>query len=238
MKKAIVVGATSGIGKSLSEILVSKGYLVGITGRREELLKSIQGQYPDRIFIRQMDVQDLSGIEQKCNELVNRLGGLDLLVISAGIGEENKMLDFSIENQVIQTNVLGFTFLADWGMNYFRSQGHGHLVNISSIAGIRGNGAAPSYNATKAFQINYLEGLRLLAEKSGSDLCITDIRPGFVDTAMAKGEGLFWVAPVEKAAEQIYAAIVRKKRITYVTKRWRLISYLLKSIPYTFLKKL
>lgn len=238
MKKAIVIGATSGIGKSLSEILALKGYQVGITGRREELLKSIQGQHPDRIFFRQMDVQDLPGIEQICNELVSRLGGLDLLVISAGIGEENKMLDFSIENEVIRTNVLGFTFLADWGMNFFRNQGHGHLVNISSIAGIRGNGAAPSYNATKAFQINYLEGLRLYADKCGSDICVTDIRPGFVDTAMAKGEGLFWVAPVEKAAEQIYAAIIRKRRVVYVSKRWRFIGYLLSAIPYPLLKKL
>lgn len=238
MKKAIIIGATSGIGKSLSEILIRNDYLVGITGRRDELLISIQKQYPDKIYYKQMDVQNLSTIESICNEVVHQLGGLDLLIISAGIGEENKRLDFSIENNVIKTNVQGFTCLADWGMNYFRNQGHGQLVNISSIAGLRGNGEAPSYNATKAYQINYLEGLRVNANKSSTFIYVTDVRPGFVNTAMAKGVGLFWVAPVEKAAEQIYSAIKRKKKVVYVTKRWFLISYLLKILPYSILKKL
>ena len=238
MKKAIIIGASSGIGKSLSEILLRNGYSVGITGRREVLLKTMQEQYPDKLFYKQMDVQDLSKIELQCNELVQQLGGIDLLVIAAGIGEENKALDFAIENSVIKTNVQGFTCLVDWGMRHFKNQGHGHLVNISSIAGLRGNGIAPSYNASKAFQINYLEGLCLHIVKSKSTIYVTDVRPGFVNTAMAKGDGLFWVAPVEKAAEQIYEAIQQKKRVVYITKRWRLISYLLKSLPYSVLKRL
>ena len=123
-------------------------------------------------------------------------------------------------------------------MNYFKKQGHGHLVNISSVAGIRGNGLAPSYNSSKAYQINYLEGLRLNASKSNSSIHVTDVRPGFIDTAMAKGDSLFWVSPVEKAAEQIYAAIKRKKKLVYISKRWRLISYILKAIPYSILEKL
>lgn len=238
MKKAIVIGATSGIGKSLTEILIQNGYSIGITGRRMEMLASLKEQYPGKIFYQQMDVQDVSSIESKCNELVQQLGGLDVLIISAGIGDENKSLDFSIENNVIKTNIQGFVCAANWGMNFFKKQGHGHLVNISSIAGLRGNGAAPSYNATKAFQINYLEGLRLHAEKSGHSIYLTDVRPGFVNTDMAKGDGLFWVAPVEKAAEQIYSAIKRKKKVVYITKRWRLIGFLLKMLPYSILKKL
>jgi short-subunit dehydrogenase len=60
---------------------------------------------------------------------------------------------------------------------------------------------------------------------------VTDIRPGLVDTEMAKGEGLFWVMPVEKTVRQIYKAIISKKKVTYVTKRWRLIAIILKRIP-------
>ena len=202
------------------------------------MLKILEKKHGGKILSMKMDVQDLSSIESICNELVIKLGGLDLLIISAGIGEENKLLDFSIENNVIKTNVQGFTCVADWGMNYFKKQGHGHLVNISSVAGIRGNGLAPSYNSSKAYQINYLEGLRLNASKSNSSIHVTDVRPGFVHTAMAKGDGLFWVSPVEKAAEQIYAAIKRKKKVVYISKRWRLISYILKAIPYSILKKL
>ncbi len=238
MKRAIIIGATSGIGRSLAEILVREGYLVGITGRREELLQSIQTTYPGKINVKKMNVQVLSNIESICNELVHQIGGLDLLIISAGIGEANKELNFEVENDVIKTNIQGFTCVADWGMNYFKKQGHGHLVNISSIAGIRGNGIAPSYNATKAYQINYLEGLRLNAYRSHSDIHVTDIRPGYVDTDMAKGDGMFWVAPVEKAARQIFYGIKRKKKVVYITNRWRLISYILKSMPYSILQKI
>jgi len=238
MKKAIVIGATSGIGKTITEILIHNSYAVGITGRRVDRLQSLKEKNPDKICYCQMDVQDVSAVESICKNLVDQLGGLDLFIISAGIGDENKSLDFSIENNVIKTNVQGFTCVANWAMNYFKKQGHGHLVNISSIAGLIGNGEAPSYNATKAFQINYLEGLRLNANKTGAEIYVTDVRPGFVNTEMAKGEGLFWVAPVEKAAQQIFTAIQKKKKIVYITKRWRMIGFLLKIMPYSMLRKM
>ncbi len=237
MKKAIVIGATSGIGKSIAEILIQNGYNVGVTGRRVELLTSLKEKYPNNIFHNQMDVQELSAIESICNNLVHQLSGLDLLIISAGIGDENKSLDFSIENNVIKTNVQGFACVAGWGMNYFKKQGHGHLVSISSVAGLMGNGEAISYYASKAFQINYLEGLRLNADKNRAKIFVTDVRPGYVDTDMAKGDGMFWVAPVDKAAQQIFTAIKRKKKIVYITKRWRIIGFLLKIIPYSILRK-
>jgi short-subunit dehydrogenase len=238
MKKAIIIGATSGIGKSLAELLLRDGYAVGITGRREDLFNSIEAQDQTRVFVKKMDVQDLSTLEPIYNELVNQMVGLDLLIISAGIGEENKHLNFDVEHSVIKTNVQGFTCIADWAVRYFKEQGYGHLVNISSIAGIRGNGIAPSYNATKAYQINYLEGLRINVKEYAPSITITDVRPGFVDTAMAKGEGLFWVAPVQKAAEQIFEAIKHKKKVVYITKRWRLIGFILKIIPFSILKRL
>jgi short-subunit dehydrogenase len=238
MKKVVIIGATSGVGKSLAEILLREGYLVGITGRREGLLESIQEKNLGRVFLKKMDVQNLSSCESACIELAKQIGGMDLLIIAAGIGEENMRLNFEVENNVIKTNIQGFTNISLWGMNFFKKQGYGHLVNISSIAGIRGNGLAPSYNATKAYQINYLEGLRLNAHKSNLPINITDVRLGFVDTAMAKGEGLFWVAPVQKAAEQILDAIKKQKKVVYVTKRWRLVGYLLKILPYSILKRL
>ena len=90
---------------------------------------------------------------------------------------------------------------------------------------------APAYNATKAFQINYLEGLRQKASKLKMPITVTDIRPGFVNTNMAKGEGQFWVAPVGKAANQTFDAIKRKKKVAYISRRWRLVAILLKLIP-------
>jgi short-subunit dehydrogenase len=140
-------------------------------------------------------------------------------------------LDFEIEKCTIDTNVTGFTCIADWAFKYFEKQKYGHLVALTSIGGLRGSRLAPSYNATKAYQMNYMEGLRQRVTKRKKQIFITDIRPGLVDTEMAKGEGLFWVMPVDKAARQIFGAIKKKRKIAYITKRWGLIATILKLIP-------
>jgi short-subunit dehydrogenase len=231
MKKVIIIGSTSGIGKGLAELFAANNYKVGITGRRDELLIELKDENPDAYFTKVIDVTDTATSIQQLEELTNELGGLDLLVISSGIGEINEALDFEIEKQTIDTNIVGFTAIADWTFNYFENQKFGHLVVISSIGGIRGSRQAPAYNASKAYQINYTEGLRQKAAKLKMPIFITDIRPGLVDTKMAKGEGLFWVMPLEKAVNQMYKAIIRKKMVVYVTKRWRLIAFVLKILP-------
>jgi len=231
MKKAIIIGATSGIGKGLTKLLVNNGFKVGITGRRTELLENLRLENPDSYLIKTFDVKDTKVAVEKLEELTSELGGLDLLILSSGTGDINNKLDFEIEKRTIDTNVVGFTCIADWTFKYFEKQKFGHFVAISSIGGLRGSRQAPSYNATKAYQINYLEGLRQKATKLKEQIFITDIRPGLVDTEMAKGEGLFWVMPVEKTVRQIFAAIKKKRKIAYVTKRWGLIAKILKRIP-------
>ncbi|MCD4790849.1 MAG: SDR family NAD(P)-dependent oxidoreductase [Bacteroidales bacterium] len=237
MKKAIIIGATSGIGKELAKILAENDYLVGITGRREKNLEEIKKSQPGSYLTKSFDCTTKNNIE-KLNELVSELGGLDLLVFSSGTGDLNESLDYEIERKTIDLNVQAFTKIVDWNFNFFEKQKKGHLVAISSIAGIRGSRIAPAYNATKAFQINYLEGLRQKAKKTGNPIFVTDIRPGFVDTGMAKGEGQFWVATKAKAAKQIFNLIKREKDIGYVTKRWRLISIILKILPNWIYKRM
>ena len=195
------------------------------------MLLELKDENPDAYLTKVLDVTNTRAAIQQLEELIDELGGLDLLVISSGIGEINEALDFEIENQTIDTNIVGFTCIADWTFNYFEKQQSGHLVVISSIGGIRGSHQAPAYNASKAYQINYTEGLRQKAAKLKMPIFITDIRPGLVDTKMAKGEGLFWVMPLEKAVNQIYKAIIRKKKVVYVTKRWHLIAMILKIAP-------
>jgi short-subunit dehydrogenase len=231
MKKAIVIGATSGIGKEIAKLLVNNGYKVGITGRRTELLQELKNESTNSFFAKPFDVTNTKDVIERLEELTIEIGGIDLLIISSGMGDINESLAFEIEKRTIETNVLGFTCIADWAFNYFEKQKSGHLVAITSIGGLRGSRQAPAYNATKAYQINYLEGLRQKAKKFNQAIFITDVRPGLVATAMAKGEGLFWVMPVEKTAMQIYKAIICKKQVAYVTKRWRLIAALLKLLP-------
>lgn len=231
MKKAIVVGASSGIGKSIALLLAENGYKVGITGRKTELLEKLKKTKPDSFLIKTFDATDTKSTIEKLEELTKELGGLDLLILSSGTGDQNENLDFEIEKKTIDLNVTGFTNIMDWAFNYFEKQESGHLLAISSIGGLRGSRIAPAYNATKSYQINYIEGLRQKAKKSKKPIVVTDIRPGFVDTNMAKGEGLFWVMPVEKVAKQIFSAIQRKRKVVYVTKRWGFIARILKRLP-------
>lgn len=233
MKKAIVIGATSGIGKGLAEILVDNNYIVGITGRRNELLEELKSQNPESYFIKTFDISDTQIITEKLEELKAEIGGLDLIIISSGTGDLNEKLDFEIEKRTIDTNVIGFTCVANWAFTIFEKQKAGHLVAISSVGGLRGSRIAPAYNATKAYQINYMEGLSQKATQLKATIFVTDIRPGFVDTDMAKGEGQFWVATVDKASRQIFNAIKKKKKIVYVTRRWQIIATILKRIPRT-----
>jgi short-subunit dehydrogenase len=231
MKKAIIIGATSGIGNGLAKKLADENYIVGITGRRTELLDELKSQKPNLFYPKTFDITDTSKIVENLEDLTKQLGGLDLLIISSGTGDLNENLDYQIEKRTIETNVTGFTCIANWAFKYFENEKAGHIVAISSVGGLRGSRIAPAYNATKAFQINYLEGLRQKATKLKTQIFVTDIRPGFVDTAMAKGEGQFWVASVNRATNQIFEAIKKKKKIVYVTKRWKLIGTILKRIP-------
>jgi len=228
--KVIIIGASSGIGKELTLQLVKGNHVIGITGRRVGLLEELKCNYPDKIFYTQMDNTDIDSVDAHLEYLKKQLGGLDLLILCSGIGNLNETLDFDVEKQTVELNVIAFTKIANWTVKCFEKQPSGHFVAITSLAGMISSDVAPAYNASKAFQINYLKGLRSRLKKSNSPINITDVRPGFVNTAMAKGEGLFWVASVNKAASQIIAAINKKKTLVYITKRWAIIAYIFRLI--------
>ncbi len=230
MKKAIIVGATSGIGRALAQQLVLHNYKVGITGRRSELLISLQKENQEAYKISCFDCTTAIAVS-KLEALKNTLGGVDLFIFCSGRGDMNKELLYDIEEKTNQLNVIAFTKIINWGYREFQTKNKGHLVVISSIAGLRGSRIAPAYNASKAYQINYLEGLRQKAKKEKPAILVSDIRPGFVNTAMAKGEGLFWVCNVQKAAKQIYSLLHSRKSVGYVSKRWRVIAIVFKIIP-------
>jgi short-subunit dehydrogenase len=231
MKKAIVIGASSGIGRELAKILAVNGYVVGVMARRVNLLNSIRNEIKGKILVQKIDATDTEKAMETLKNFIQEMNGVDLIVISAGTGDVNDNLEWSIEHDTIRTNVTGFAALANVAIQHFIEKGAGHLVGISSIASLRGGKESPAYNASKAFESNYMEGLRQKITGLRLPINVTDIKPGFVKTAMAKGEGIFWAAPAEKAAMQIYHAIKRKKAHAYITHRWRFIAWLLKVIP-------
>jgi short-subunit dehydrogenase len=230
MQKIIIVGATSGIGRELARIYAGAGNLVGVTGRRHELLYSLQLEYPNHIVTETFDVTGTDSLTH-LESLIRKLGGMDLLIYNSGYGEPSESLNWEIEKKTTDLNVNGFLATVVYAFNYFIRQGHGHLATTSSIASIRGNFQAPSYSASKSFQSVYFEGLHIKAKKSKLPVFVTDIQPGFVDTPMAKGEKRFWVQPADKAARQIVAAIEKKKWRVYITRRWWLIAKIFKWIP-------
>ncbi len=230
-KNAIVIGASSGIGRELAKQLSQKGYAVGLAARRLELLGEVRKEIQGPSLGRQMDVSRLPEATDRLQGLIREMGGVDLVVVSAGTGFLNPGLNWKEEKETIDVNVTGFAAAANVAMKHFLEQGSGHLVGISSLAALRGGRDAPAYNASKAFVSNYLEGLRQKVGKKRLPITVTDIQPGFVETAMAQGEAKFWVAAPEKAARQIVKAIEKKRNHAYVTRRWRLIAWLLKAIP-------
>jgi len=137
----------------------------------------------------------------------------------------------ALEEPAIRTNVAGWTAAVDWACGFFERQGAGHLVCVTSVGGLRGSGAAPAYSASKAYQINYAEGLRQRFARLRIPVRVTDVRPGLTATAMARGEGLFWVMPVERVVGQILRAIRRRKAVAVVTRRWRLVAWILRRLP-------
>ncbi|WP_228850584.1 SDR family NAD(P)-dependent oxidoreductase [Aegicerativicinus sediminis] len=233
LKKAIVIGGTTGIGKGIASILLEKGFQVTVTGIEKDFIENNEYVGHKNLKIEYLDcIKDSSS--RALNGIIKKIGGLDLLILSAGIGNLNKDLGYKVENWANQLNVFSFTEIVDFTYRFFQKQGFGHLVAISSIAGLIGNGKCPAYHAAKAYQISYMEGLRQRAKKDRRDnkqIYVTDIRPGFVKTAMTKGKKMIWAASVKKVAKQIFKYIQKKKGYGYVSKRWLLVALIIKVVP-------
>jgi len=236
-ERVIIIGASSGIGKALAKIYALDGCLVAISGRREHLLEEFRSSFSGRMITACFDITTADNISE-LESLVKRLGGLDLLIISAGTGEPSNDLSWTIDKMTVDTNVNGFVSIANWAFNYFMNQGYGHLTAISSIAAYRGGSYAPAYNASKSFQSNYLEGLAIKARRWKKDVIITNIEPGFVDTKMLKADTVFWRVPVDKAARQIIQGLNKKRRKIFISKRWALIAWIMKWMPYWIYKRI
>ncbi|MER3464483.1 MAG: oxidoreductase [Chitinophagaceae bacterium] len=232
----LIVGGTSGLGRGLAEYYLHNGNKVAIVGRRQHLLDEIKQQFPQNSFTYQLDISD-ANCQEQISKIITELG-IDLLVLSASTIEFNPDLSFEKEAEMIRTNVLGYTAVLNSAYHYFKKKGSGHIVGITSIAAARGNKTAIAYNASKAFQSSYLEGLRLKLQTESSQIHVTEIIPGYVATTMAKGDRLFWVASLLKAVAQIVTAIEQKKKRVFVTKRWQIIYNIYQFLPlslYTFL---
>lgn len=163
---------------------------------------------------------------------------IERIFLISGTGHLESEPDYETAKSTIALNCEGFTLAAYHAANYLEKRGSGSLVAVTSVAAIRGASQSLSYNATKAFQSSLLEGLRCRLAKTGKPITVTEIRAGFVDTAMMKAEKPFWVASANQAAEAIFAASNSKKYLVYVLRRWRIIGWILKFLPVSIYKRI
>ena len=248
-KKAIVMGATSGIGMEVAKLLAAKGWQVGIAGRRIERLQALISQGGITCY-QQIDVTSPDAPAQLL-ELIDKLGGMNLYFHSSGIGWQNNSLDIEKEMKTLETNGLGFTRMVDTAFNWFAAQSSTPINNsvpeskkkanhacqkfriacITSIAGTKGLGAAPSYSATKRFQNHYLECLSQQAQMRHLPIAITDIRPGFVKTDLIAGSSYPLQLKPEDVAKHIVNAIENGKEVKVIDWRYDILVFLWRLIP-------
>ncbi len=222
----LIIGATSGMGHNLWKHYVSLGHNVIVTGRRKELLDDMERNYPELTLSVQCDISQTELLNDVLENVIHKYGWIDLVIVCAGIGELNPKMDVETELSTLSVNVIGWANAVALIYRLFERQKSGHLVTVTSVGGLQPAPIAPSYSASKAFQINYTKSLQCKAK--GTNIIVTEIRPGLVGTRMAKGEGLFWVMPLERVCQSIIKAIDKKQKRLIVTRRWRFINFLLK----------
>lgn len=231
MRKAVIVGASSGLGKEVAKLLLAGGWRLGVAARRVEKLEDMKKLAPDRVETQCIDVTG-SDAPEKLEKLIDRVGGMDLFFYSSGIGKQNMVLEPGIELDTVLTNGMGFTRMIGAAYRYMAEHGGGHIAAISSIAGTKGLGAAPSYSATKAFQNTYIQSLEQQARMRGLKIRFTDLRPGFVSTALLGDNPKYpMLLNPEKVAKEIVKAINNRKHVWVIDWRWRIVTALWRRIP-------
>ena len=259
-KKAIVMGATSGIGMEVASLLAQRGWQVGIAGRRIDRLEEVKrntnlliSESPkaskgEIACYQQIDVTSPEA-PSLLLKLIEKLGGMDLYFHSSGIGWQNNSLDIEKEMKTVETNGLGFVRMVDTAFNWFAQQNLGQepgqgqrqgkdrscetyrIACITSIAGTKGLGAAPAYSATKRFQNHYLECLTQQAHMRHLPITITDIRPGFVKTDLIAGSNYPLQLTPQEVALQIVNAIERGKSVKTIDWKYSILVSLWRMIP-------
>ena len=239
MKRAIVIGASSGMGKEVCKLLLADGWQIGIGARRVEALEKLKQMKPEAIVTADIDVMADNAL-QKLEQLITDNGGMDLFFLASGIGKQNPNLESEIELRTVATNSMGFIRMVDTAFNWFANHGgKGQIAVISSIAGVKGLGMAPSYSATKAFQNTYIEALNQLANMRKLNISFTDIRPGFVKTDLLNdGKNYPLLMDKTKVAKKIVRAIYHKRSIKIIDWRYRVLVFFWRLIPHWLWVKL
>ncbi|MDX9991534.1 MAG: SDR family NAD(P)-dependent oxidoreductase [Anaerolineales bacterium] len=243
-RRAILVGASSGIGAELAQKLADEGYLLALLGRRSELLEALcvtinQKHGETRALAFAHDVRDPQAVADLFAEIVKTLGGLDVLIYNAGILQTVRLDEFNLEKDLEMTriNYLGALAWLNPAAAYFQGLKSGQIVGLGSVAGDRGRVGAPAYNASKAALQTYLEALRNRLTRHGVN--VLTIKPGFVATDMIKDNPRTpMVISAEQAALGIWRAMQSRKQTVYIPGQWGLLMHIIRHIPSVIFRRL
>jgi len=237
-KKAIVVGASAGMGREIAKLLADDGYTVGLAARRISRLQALQEEIPSTTYIKQMDVAKTEEATQELEAMIEEMGGLDLLVIAITGFHDVDFSDRSwdADKPLFDVDILGFYALARTALNFFEEQGHGHLVGFSSVDGLRGIAGCPSYSAAKAFCSRYMEAERNRYIQKDIPIAITDIIPGWINSYedpdfKKKHPEAYWIDSLDDACRDIFQAIKDRAKVAYITKRWEQVASVIATMP-------
>lgn len=242
--KAIVVGASSGIGAALALELARHGYWVAALARREAALTTLADQEAERTGEKRIlpyvhDVTDYDVVPGLFQTITRDLGGLDLIVYVAGIqpavGPDE--YDFAKDKAVVEVNVLGAMAWLNLAAARFTRTSRGQIAAISSVAGDRGRRGFPGYHTSKSALTTYLESLRNRLAPHG--VSVTTIKPGQVQTALLENaKSTLWVISPESAAAQMRQAIEKKQQTVYIPGRWRWMMLVIQHIPSVIFRRM
>lgn len=245
-QRAIIVGASSGIGAALARRLAREGYSVALLARREKHLKALcdeintaSGEARTLYYVH--DVTDVRAVPDLLQQILADLGGLDLFIYNTGIQHFVGLneFNFAADHEMLQANLIGALAWLNPVAAMFHSMKAGHIVGISSVAGDRGRVGAPAYNTSKAALTTYLEALRNRLTRHG--VAVLTVKPGFVETDILKAAGAkrtFWVISPNQAADGIWKAIKARKQTVYVPGQWALLMMVIRNIPSIIFRRL
>jgi len=247
MKKIIVVGASSGIGKAIAEAELKKGSSVLLIARREKEMKQIVSTWNSggmkKAFSLPFDVTDYKNADKMFTQAVKTLGGLDEIYYASGIMPSIGKTEYNtkVDHSMMNVNIMGAIAFLNPAARYFTEQKRGKIIGISSIAGERGRKGNPIYNTSKAALNTYLEALRNRLSEVGVQ--VTTIKPGFIKTEMVSGlslpeKGLLKVISPELAADKILKAVDSGKDEAFVPGIWALVAFIIRIIPNFIFKKM
>lgn len=232
MKRIVIMGATSGLGRGVAEVYARAGWMVGACGRNAAALAELRAAYPERVVTAAIDI-NAPEAPARLTQLIEKLGGMDVYFHASGIFRENPGLNLDEELAVAKTNVMGFTAMVSTAFTWLRGCGHrGQIAAITSVAGTRGIADMAAYSASKSYGSTYLEALEQMARRDGFPIDITDIRPGWTRTPLLDPERRY---PMAMNPDRVVAATVRaimsRKSVAVIDLRWGLLTRAWRMLP-------